>query len=770
MATSLFLLLLLLSLQSLITSASNVHIVYMGEKKQHLEPKLIHESHLNILSTLFSSEEEVKASLLYSYKHGFSGFAAVLTESQAQTIAEFPQVIGVVPNRILSLHTTRSWDFLQLDSVSPGGIMNMGQGGDGAIIGIMDTGIWPESKSFRDHGMGEVPSRWKGVCEEGEEFSVSHCNRKIIGARWYIKGYEAEFGALNTSESVEFMSPRDAVGHGTHTSSIAAGSLVKNASLFGLARGVARGGAPSARLAIYKVCWATGGCSSADLLAAFDDAIYDGVDVLSVSLGSPPPLASYVEDILSIGSFHAVAKGINVVCSGGNSGPYAQTVINTAPWVITVAASTIDRAFPTSITFGNNQTIVGQAFYIGKHVHKLYPIVFGQDIASSDSDEDKAKSCDVSSLNATLAKGKVVLCFQSRQQTSGALATRTVTRAGGVGVIFAQFPTKTIGLSLDFPSIQLDYEMATLLLTYMGTTREPVVRFSRTKTVLGRVTSPEVAFFSSRGPSSLSPAVLKPDIAAPGVNILASWPSLSPPSSSMDHNQLPVEFNIESGTSMSCPHISGVVALLKTVHPNWSPAAIKSALITTASIKDEYGLNIVAEGAPHKQADPFDYGGGHVNPNKALDPGLVYDMGILDHVHFLCSMGYNNSIISLMTKHPVMCSKASKLQTNLNLPSIFIPELRKSSVVWRTVTNVGPVNSVYTASVKAPPGVKLQVTPSVLSFNSTTTKLKFKVCFQSKLTIQGRYAFGSLSWKNALHVVRIPLIVRTVINDFYADT
>lgn len=212
------------------------------------------------------------------------------------------------------------------------------------------------------------------------------------------------------------------------------------------------------------------------------------------------------------------------------------------------------------------------------------------------------------------------------------------------------------------------------------------------------------------------------------------------------------------------------MALLKTVHPNWSPAAIKSALITTASIKDEYGLNIVAEGAPHKQADPFDYGGGHVNPNKALDPGLVYDMGILDHVHFLCSMGYNNSIISLMTKHPVMCSKASKLQTNLNLPSIFIPELRKSSVVWRTVTNVGPVNSVYTASVKAPPGVKLQVTPSVLSFNSTTTKLKFKVCFQSKLTIQGRYAFGSLSWKNALHVVRIPLIVRTVINDFYADT
>jgi hypothetical protein len=133
---------------------------------------------------------------------------------------------------------------------------------------------------------------------------------------------------------------------------------VENASFMGLAQGLARGGAPSAWLAIYKVCWATGGCAEADLLAAFDDAIFDGVDVLSVSLGSAPPLATYVEDAVAIGSFYAVAKGISVVCSAGNSGPYPQTITNTAPWVVTVAASTIDRAFPTIITLGNNQTIV----------------------------------------------------------------------------------------------------------------------------------------------------------------------------------------------------------------------------------------------------------------------------------------------------------------------------------------------------------------------------------------------------------------------------
>ncbi|KAL3580709.1 hypothetical protein D5086_018544 [Populus alba] len=118
----------------------------------------------------------------------------------------------------------------------------------------------------------------------------------------------------------------DAGGHGTHTSSTATGGLVENASFTGLAQGLARGGAPSAWLAVYQIFRDTGGCVEADLLAAFDDAIFDGVDVLSVSLGSPPPLATYVEDAVATGSFHSVAKGISVICSAGNSGPYPRTV------------------------------------------------------------------------------------------------------------------------------------------------------------------------------------------------------------------------------------------------------------------------------------------------------------------------------------------------------------------------------------------------------------------------------------------------------------
>lgn len=227
-----------------------------------------------------------------------------------------------------------------------------------------NPGIWPESQVFDDEGFGPIPSYWKGVCESGQRFNAtSHCNRKVIGARWFVNGFLAEYGQpLNTSGDQEYLSPRDANGHGTHTSSTAAGSQVSNISYMGLGRGTVRGGAPRARLAIYKVCWNVygGECADADILKAFDEAIHDGVDVLSISIGSSIPLYSDVDerDGIATGSFHAVAKGITVVCGAANDGPSAQTVQNTAPWILTVGASSMDRAFPTRITLGNNKTVL----------------------------------------------------------------------------------------------------------------------------------------------------------------------------------------------------------------------------------------------------------------------------------------------------------------------------------------------------------------------------------------------------------------------------
>ncbi|TKY67617.1 Subtilisin protease SBT3.5 [Spatholobus suberectus] len=778
LAWNLVIILILLVLQQsyfrVTFGSSNVHIVYMGERMNQSEQQLVEDSHVDILSRILGSKSAARKSILYSYKHGFSGFAAVLSHSQAKLIADFPGVVRVIPNQILSLHTTRSWDFLHVKQDIVTGALSGGQSGRGTIIGIMDTGIWPESESFRDEHMDNPPLHWRGICQGGENFDRSHCNRKIIGARWYIKGYEAEIGKLNTSDGVEYLSPRDASGHGTHTSSTAAGVAVENASFMGLAKGLARGGAPSAWLAIYKICWSTGGCSSADLLAAFDDAIFDGVDILSASLGSAPPLPIYVEDALAIGSFHAVAKGISVVCSGGNSGPYPQTVINTAPWIITVAASTIDREFPSRIILGNNQTLQGQSLYTGKGLSKFYPIVFGEDIAASDADEESARSCNSGSLNATLAKGKAILCFQSRSQRSATVAIRTVTEVEGAGLIFAQFPTKGVDTSWSKPGVQVDYITGTTILSYMEATRNPVIKFGKTKTVVGQQISPEVAFFSSRGPSSLSPSVLKPDIAAPGVNILAAWSPASSARLLSDANEDelhdPLNFNIESGTSMACPHISAIVALVKTAHPSWSPAAIKSAIVTTASLKNEYKQYIGAEGAPHKQADPFDYGGGHVDPNKVTDPGLVYDLKNSDYFHFLCSMGYNDTAISLLTGFPSKCHKSPKFLLNMNLPSIIIPELKQPLTVTRTVTNVGPIKSIYTARVVAPIGISVAVEPPTLTFSSKGKKMKFKVTFSSKLRVQSGFSFGYLFWEDGSHEVRIPLAVRSVVDEFCVQT
>lgn len=180
----------------------------------------------------------------------------------------------------------------------------------------------------------------------------------------------------------------------------------------------------------------------------------------------------------------------------------------------------------------------------------------------------------------------------------------------------------------------------------------------------------------------------------------------------------------------------------------------------------------MAEGAPEKLADPFDYGGGHVDPNRAITPGLIYDISVSDYVRFLCSMGYNDTAISNITKAPYKCrrKKTTNFLLNLNLPSIIIPEMKNCVTVSRTVTNVGPPISFYVARVEAPPGVSVIVDPSVLSFNCTSNKLKFKVTFCSLLIVQGRYTFGKLFWEDGSHVVRIPLIVRPVIEYYYAET
>ncbi|KAL1201803.1 Subtilisin-like protease SBT3.13 [Cardamine amara subsp. amara] len=736
-----------LTAEGALDNNSKVYIVYLGER-EHDDPELVTASHHQMLESLLQSKEDAQNSMIYSYQHGFSGFAALLTSSQAKTISEHPEVIHVIPNRILKLKTTRTWEHLGLSPVptsfssssSVKGLLHDTNMGSEAIIGVIDSGIWPESKVVNDQGLGPIPKRWRGKCESGEQFNATiHCNNKLIGAKYYINGLLAAIGGkFNRTIISDFKSNRDANGHGTHTATIAGGSFVPNASFYGLARGTVRGGAPGARIASYKACWnivgdgggrTDGRCTSADMWKAFDDAIHDGVDVLSVSIGGSIPEDSEVDKLDNVAAFHAVTKGITVVAAAGNEGPGSQTVDNVAPWLLTVAATTLDRSFPTKITLGNKQILFAESLFTGPEIST------GLAFLDSDSDDD----VDV--------KGKTVIVFDSGTPVVG---------KDVAAVILAQKPDDLLARCNAFPCIYADYELGTDILQYIRTTRSPTVKISAATTLTGQPATTKVAAFSCRGPNSLSPAILKPDIAAPGVSILAALSPLN-----LDEHD---GFGLDSGTSMSTPVVSGIIALLKSLHPNWSPAAMRSALVTTAWRTSPSGEPIFAQGSSKKLADPFDYGGGLVNPERAAKPGLVYDMGIGDYINYMCSAGYNDSSISRVLVKKTKCPIPKPSILDINLPSITIPNLEKEVTLTRTVTNVGPIKSVYKSVIESPLGISLTVNPTTLVFNSAAKRvLTFTVKARTSHKVNTGYLFGSLTWTDGVHDVIIPVSVKTEI-------
>ncbi|XP_008647207.1 subtilisin-like protease SBT3.18 isoform X3 [Zea mays] len=744
-----------------------VHIVYLGHNND-LDPSLTTDSHLQLLSTVFTEPNEAREAILYSYSCGFSGFAALLNSTQATTLSGTDGVVSVFRSRMLEVHTTRSWDFmgLRLHMHTEQSSQRHLKFGDDVIVGVLDTGVWPESKSFRDDPhYGPVPSSWKGTCVVGDEFDpAAACNRKLIGARYYLAGFESELGPLNTSDGSEYRSPRDRVGHGTHTASTAVGSVAPNASYFGgLGGGAARGGAPRARLAVYKVCWyrdLTGRCSDADILAAFDDALCDGVHVVSASLGSPPPLMPLLSTSTEIGAFHAMQRGVVAVFSAGNDGPDASMVQNVSPWGLTVAASSIDRRFPTVITLGNNASIVGESFLVKAMKNGL--------VDSSSVFTDG--TCTFEQLiNRTAAWGKIVLCFATMGGVSSDGAALAVYAGNGAGVIFADTISRKSSQDSFWPTVHVDLYQGTQILNYIRDSRKPTVRISPSKTVVGETPAPAVAYFSSRGPSSVSPKILKPDVTAPGVNILAAWPPKSSPTVIPLDKRL-TEWNMDSGTSMSCPHVSGIAAVIKSVHPTWSPAAVKSALMTTAYMYDGTS-DVMQAGGTVKAADAFDVGAGHVDPLRALDPGLVYDAGARDHVVFLCSLGYTEAAIrNMVLPQPALDTSCPRgggggggPEADLNYPAIVLPDLGGTVTVKRTVTNVGANrDAVYRAAVASPQGARAEVWPRELAFSARPggEQASYYLTVTPAKLSRGRFDFGEVVWSDGFHRVRTPLVVR----------
>ncbi|KAL1813845.1 hypothetical protein DCAR_0626227 [Daucus carota subsp. sativus] len=691
--------------------------------------------------------------IMYNYETVFHGVAARLSLDEVQRLQQHPAVKAVHPESVYELHTTRSPFFLGLESADNTDVLSGNLTGHDVVVGVIDTGIWPESKSFSDRGLPPVPGHWKGTCQTGRGFDKAHCNRKIVGARMFYYGYEADVGKIN--ERKVYKSPRDQDGHGTHVAATVAGAPVRGASLLGQAQGTARGMAPGARIAVYKVCWA-GKCSTSDIIEGIDKAVKDGVDVLSLSLGAPT--FAYQTDSLSIATFGAMERGVFVSCSAGNSGPNADSLANVSPWMTTVGASTVDRVFPSAVTLGTGRKITGASLYKGwkdGSLRKQYPLVY---IGSNSSISDPSALCLQGSLNPKIVSGKIVIC--NRGLTNRVEIGQVVKDAGGIGMILANTYEHGEDLIADshlLPAIAVGNKEGAAIKKYAMTNSHPTAALSFQGTRVGIRPSPVVAAFSSRGPNYLNLEVLKPDIVAPGVNILAAWTHSLGPSSLVTDKRI-VDFNILSGTSMSCPHVSGIAALIKSRHPNWSPAAIKSAMMTTAYIHDNK-YNPLADASTGAASTPYAHGAGHINPLKALNPGLIYDLGPQDYFEFLCAQisSTDMELFGNRTCHHTLASLG-----DLNYPalSVSFPEKGNNSAVTlhRTVTNVGKAVSNYHAVVSSFKSVVVEVEPATLHFTKKHQKLSYKVTISGKKRQTGP-EFGHLIWKNKVHKVRTPIVV-----------
>lgn len=699
--------------------------------------------------------------LLYVYQTAISGFAAKLSTRQLAALKKVDGFLSAFPDEMLSLHTTHSPQFLGLE-LSTGLWARQSMGSD-VIIGVADTGIWPEHVSFQDTGLSPIPARWKGTCQTGTNFSPSNCNHKLIGAKAYFQGYESVAGSIN--EKSDYRSPRDAQGHGTHTASTAAGNLVSAASFYGLANGSAAGMRFSSRIAVYKVCWEFG-CASSDILAAIDEAIVDGVDVLSLSLGgSSKP---YDSDPIAIAAFRATQKGIFVSCSAGNSGPEKSSVSNIAPWIMTVAASYTDRSFPTIVKLGNGETLEGSSLYTGKSKStRELPLVFNK---TAGFDDTETPFCFPGSLNKKLARRKMVVCL--RGGNGRTQKGEQVRLAGGAGMLLVNTENQGEELFADphiLPATSLGASAGETIRNYLKSAKNPTASITFKGTSFNNP-APMVTAFSSRGPSSDGPDVIKPDVTAPGMNILAAWPPKTSPSL-LKTDKRSVLFNIISGTSMSCPHVSGLAALLKSIHPNWSPAAIKSALMTTAYTLNNKNLPIadISLTSSDSAATPFALGSGHVDPEKASDPGLIYDITPQDYLIYLCSLHYNSTQIGNMLGYSTSftCPKpASNLHPgDLNYPSFavnFQLGASNSTITFkRTLTNVGGAPSVYKVQVNSPSGVMVKVEPNILRFNKLGDEMSYRVTFTGLGKKAGSVnpSFGDLIWAFGKYSVRSPIAV-----------
>lgn len=702
--------------------------------------------------------DEVGAEVTYQYTAAVNGFAAELTAEQAARLSATRGVLSVERDVARHVDTVDSPAFLGL--TGPDGVWDRVGGpdvaGEGVVVGVIDTGITPDSASFAGEPVtatepGEVGSTYRtedgdiavvkadgttfeGECETGETFTADLCNSKLVSARYFASGFLQNVEPENRSEFEE-LSPRDGDGHGTHTAGTAVGNDGVDMVVGGQDFGTGSGMAPGAKLAVYKVCWQdvdpnTGGCYTSDSVAAIDQAVLDGVDVLNYSISGATTTSI---DAVELAFLSAASAGVFVAASAGNSGPGASTVAHNSPWLTTVAASTHHNYLGT-VVLGNGERYRG-ASITAQGLPEQTPVVLSGQVGAAGAAPDEARLCYPGTLDPAQVTGKVVVCDRgiiARVDKSVAVA-----QAGGVGMVLANTsPASTDADLHEVPTVHVDEQAGAAIKAYVSGAAQPTAALlPGDQTDADPIPVPVIAGFSSRGPALAHDGdLLKPDITAPGVSVLAA---VAP---GPNHGE---RFNFLSGTSMSSPHVAGLAALILGERPEWSPMAVKSAMMTTA-----YDL-VEEDGTP--DVDHFHSGAGHVDPTRFLTPGLVYESDELDWLSFL--EGSEDVDLGIPGVEPIDPS-------DLNQPSIAIGALAGPQTVTRTVTATTPGIYRATASV---PGMDVRITPSVLSFTSAGQSKTFKVTFTQGTAEAGAYAQGSLTWAGQHLTVRSPVVVRPVV-------
>ncbi|MET0322331.1 MAG: S8 family peptidase [Duganella sp.] len=715
------------------------------------------------------------APVMYDYKVVFNGFAAMLTDAEVRQLAASSDVAAIHADARRRMVTSYTPTFLGLDQ--PGGLWSQLGGkehaGEDIVVGILDGGVWPENPSYADRvdsagkptfdaagtlAYDAPPASWKGECTAGEAFEVSQCNNKLIGAQFFDADYREQGLAPHWSD---FRSARDSVGapfghggHGTHTSTTAAGNNGVAATVSGVPMGATSGMAPRARIAMYKVCWsyqdetdatgATASCFTGDSVAAVEKAVVDGVNVINYSISG----GDRVDDPVEQAFLHASNAGVFVAAAAGNAGP-DPSVAHVSPWLATVAASTHDRTMSAKLALASGVTYQGASLNLAPLPRS--PMIRAEDAGLAGADARALALCTSAAGNGGKAvldpvkvRGKIVTC--TRGDIDRLEKSLAVLQAGGVGMVLVDDGAGLVADAHSVPTVHVSVADGQRIQQY-ARSQGAAATISRFEVVRGLVKAPVVAEFSSRGPNATDPNLLKPDLAAPGVDILAG---VTPALTLEQRDALAAgaltpstPFAFYQGTSMASPHVAGLAALLRQRHPDWTPAAIKSALMTTATDTLADNQKGAAAGVL-----PWGQGAGHVAPTAAADPGLVYDAVQADYRKYMCGLGISYE-----------CGDGTRPSYDLNLASITVSNVMGTQLVQRSVTNVGASSASYRATASLS-GYAVTVTPATLTLAPGETR-----SFTLSLTRAGAaddvWQFGHLVWTDGVHTVRSPLQARS---------